>query len=48
MKRKSSFDSLESTSAESRGPIAGQNSRAGMVEETLAQKKARLFKWNNF
>ena len=44
VKRKSSFDSLESTSAESRGPSV----KSSMPEETLAQKKARLFKWNNF
>ena len=45
MKHNIYLDSMESsTSSESRGP----NVKSSMPEETLAQKKARLFKWNNF
>lgn len=48
LQRRSSFESLESTSVDSvRSPVKRSDS-AAHEEETLAQKKQRLFKWNHF
>lgn len=49
LQRRNSFESIESTSVDSvRSQVKRRDSPSGLEEETLAQKKQRLFKWNHF